>query len=46
MKKKIMETILKRIEKNAERGAGRASERGIFETPVPKKLSKREAKKS
>ncbi len=46
MKKKIVERILQRIAKNAERGAGRASERGIFEAPVPKKLSKKEEKRS
>ena len=44
MKKKTMEAILRRIRKNAERGAGRPSDRGMYEAAVPEKLIKREAK--
>ena len=38
MKQKILEIILRRIRKNAEHGAGLASEKGMFESPVPKRL--------
>ena len=36
--KKILEMILKRIRKNAERCAGLASDKGIFERQVPDSL--------
>ena len=39
--RKIREMILTRIRKNAERGAGMASERGVFEGKVPEKLKNR-----
>ena len=38
--RKIREMILTRIRKNAERGAGMVSERGVFEGKVPEKLKK------
>ena len=46
MKKRAVKWILQRIAKNAEHGAGMASERGLFEAPVPKKLIRQEKKKN
>ena len=46
MKKHVMELILKKIKKNAERGAGMASEYGTYETPVPKKLKRQHANRN
>ena len=46
MKKHVMELILKKIKKNAERGAGMASEHGTYETPVPKKLKRQHANRN
>lgn len=42
MKENVIKLILKKIRKNAERGAGMASELGMFEAPVPKELRKQE----
>jgi len=46
MKKRAVKWILQRIAKNAERGAGIASERGLFEAPVPKRLIRQAKEKS
>ena len=46
MEKRTVKQILQRIAKNAERGAGMASGRGLFEDPAPKKLIRQEKAKN
>lgn len=45
MKKAIVERILKFIRKEAEKGTGRPSSRGLFEEKVPRKLEKKGGQK-
>ena len=45
MRKKVIQWILQRIVKNAERSAGLPSDHGLFEAPVPEKLMNTAKKK-
>ncbi len=44
MKNTVMKWILRKIMKNAERGAGGPSDRGTYEAPVPEKLQRKKGK--
>ena len=46
MKKEIIEKVLKFIRREAEKGGGRPSAKGLFEQEVPQSLKNKEEKEN